>query len=329
MRILVIGATGYLGFHVSEYLKSKEHEVVGFVRNPKKAKMLDDVEIKYVVGDVTDKDSIAQHMDKYDAVVNCSGYVSNAGSWKTFRSINAGGPKNIAQAMKEKGIKRLIHISSIAAYGDVGMGGDENTPIQKTSWFKYGVTKREGEEHLESEEYSSSLDITMLRPPHIVGRRDRFGMIPILYHVAKRYPILIDGGAAILPLVYVDDVCAAVLLSLENDLTIGEKYNTISPEQITVHDAVKQMHEELNFPMPHKSISFKSAFRKARFNEYMHMLFKVKLVSTRMGIALAGRSTHFSSAKISKLGWNSSKTAKEMIQEWCDWRKEFEKNRKK
>ncbi|OLS23140.1 MAG: 3 beta-hydroxysteroid dehydrogenase/Delta 5--_4-isomerase [Candidatus Heimdallarchaeota archaeon LC_2] len=324
MRILVIGATGYLGFHVSEYLNSKNHEVVGFVRNPKKAKILDQVDIKYVVGDVNDPDSIVKHLDNFDAVVNCAGYVAGKGSWKTFRSINADGPKNIAEAMKEKGIKRLIHISSIAAYGDVGMGGDETTPIQKTSWFKYGVSKREGEENLE---IIPELDLTMLRPPHIVGRRDRSGFIPMLYHTTKRYPILIDEGAAILPLVYVDDVCHAIELCLENNETIGEIYNTVSSEQPTVRDVVEQFHVEMSIPLPTISISFKSAFRKARLNEYLSMLFKVKLVSTRMNIVLAGRSTHFNSDKIIKLGWKSSKTTNEMISEWCDWRKEFEKNR--
>ncbi|MHA2033644.1 MAG: NAD-dependent epimerase/dehydratase family protein [Candidatus Kariarchaeaceae archaeon] len=184
MRILVTGATGYLGLHICEYLKNLNHEVTGFIRNPKKAKPLDDMSIPYIIGDIRDLDSLIKAMSKgFDIIINNAGYIGVAGSWKSYKEVNVDGVENVAAAMVKNDIKRIIQISSIAAYGVLEVDADETVKKAKPRWFKYGVTKQEGENKLL--EYPD-LEITILRPGHIVGRRDRMGYVPVLYHTMKR-----------------------------------------------------------------------------------------------------------------------------------------------
>ncbi|MHA2172329.1 MAG: SDR family oxidoreductase [Candidatus Kariarchaeaceae archaeon] len=63
MKILVTGATGYLGGHICEFLQNKGYNVTGFIRNPKKTQLLDSLAIPYKIGDVTDQLSLELVME--------------------------------------------------------------------------------------------------------------------------------------------------------------------------------------------------------------------------------------------------------------------------
>jgi nucleoside-diphosphate-sugar epimerase len=329
MKILVTGATGYLGGHICEFLQNKGYNVTGFIRNPKKTQLLDSLAIPYKIGDVTDQLSLELVMEEgYDAIINSAGYASDRGPWETFRSINVEGTRNLAEAMKNTGISRLIHVSSVASYGDTGLGTTEDQPPKNPRWFKYGVTKRASEEVLH--EYSD-LQTTYLRPGHVVGRRDRFGFVPILYHSMRKNPQFINHGNSITSLVYIDDVCHAVDLILQQpDTSVNEAYNLVTPEQVSIKEIVAILNQEMGIPMPTKSLGFRRAFYTATMFEWLSAIFKFKLPVSRMAIVLAGRDFHASTEKITQhLGWHSSKTIEEMLKEWADWRKEFEAQRKK
>ncbi|MHA2249408.1 MAG: NAD-dependent epimerase/dehydratase family protein [Candidatus Kariarchaeaceae archaeon] len=327
MKILVTGATGYLGGHLCEYLQKKGHEITGFIRNPKKADLLDTLSIPYKIGDITDVNTLRDAMKEgFDAVINSSGYVSDRGSWKLFRAINVEGTENVARAMKTTGIKRLIQMSSIASYGQLEMGATEELKPKKPRWFKYGVTKLEAEEALQT---YTDIKTTYIRPGHVVGRRDRTGFIPVLYHTMRKKPRWINHGKAITGLVYVDDVCHAVELCLENDETIKEGYNLVTPEQVSIRGVVEFLHKEMNTPIPTVNMGFRRLYYTAAIIEFLGSIFKFKLPMTRMPIVLAGHDFHVSSAKISdQLGWKSSKSIEEMLKEWTDWRTSFEEKRK-
>lgn len=320
MKIFVTGATGYLGGHFCEYLKDKGHEVTAFIRNPKKASLLDKSDIPYKVGDISDISSISEALkSKYDVIVHCAGFVSDRGPLKLFREINVEGTKNLAEAMLATGHRRLVHISSVAAYGDFGMGIDETYQPRKHKWFKYGLTKLESEEVLNN----FDLDVTILRPPHIVGVRDRTGYIPVLYHSMRKSGIWLENGKTLVPVVYLGDVCEALNTCLEKSETIGETYNVSSDEKITIVEIADILHKILGMKIPTKSLSFRFAYSLARIYEFL-AIFGVKPSMTRMGVTFAAKSASFSPAKLQKLGWKNTKSGTEMVTDWANWRKKFE-----
>ncbi len=324
MKIFVTGATGYLGGHFCEYLKNKGHEVTAFIRNPEKASLLDNNEIPYIVGNIGDVSSISEALkSKFDVVVHCAGFVSDRGPLKLFREINVEGTRNLAEAMVDTGHRRLVHVSSMAAYGDFGLGMDETYQPKRHKWFKYGLTKLESEECL----IDFDLDVTILRPPHIIGVRDRTGYVPVLYHSMRKSGTWLENGKALVPVVYVGDVCDALITCLEKSETIGETYNVSSDEKITIIEIAEILHNFLGMKIPTKSWSFRYAYTLARIYEFLSVL-GVKPLITRMGVMFGVKSASFSSAKLQKLGWKNTKTGAEMVTEWAIWRKEFESSKK-
>ncbi|MHA2033643.1 MAG: hypothetical protein ACW99Q_30110 [Candidatus Kariarchaeaceae archaeon] len=90
---------------------------------------------------------------------------------------------------------------------------------------------------------------------------------------------------------------------------------------------VTQLHQELDFALPTKNMSYRYAYLLGTIFEALS-IFGIKASVTRMGVVLAGKDSHFSSKKLAKIGWSQTKSVQEMINEWTTWRKEFEKNRK-
>ena len=321
MRFFIAGATGYLGGHFCEYLQQHGHEVTGFIRNKEKAGLLDKLQISYKIGDLTDKSTIIDALKEgYDVIINAAGYVDNRGSLEKFRKLNVETTKNLAEAMITTNHKRLIHISSVAAYGDFGLNLTETYTPKKHKWFKYGLTKLESEEILDS----FDLDTTILRPPHIIGERDRTGFIPVLYHTIRRSNTWFEEGKTHVPIVYVKDVCSALLLVVEHNEAINETYNVSSPETISIREIIQIAHDKLGMRLPTKSYSYRYGMFLARLFEFL-AIFGVKPAINRMGVMFASKDATFPGTKLEKLGWNShSKSALEMVNEWVDWRKEFE-----
>jgi len=328
MRLLINGATGFIGSHLIEYLMSEGHQVIGLIRNPQKTGFLDSLSVPYRVADITDPVSLERSITgEFDAVVNTVAVVGSRKSWDTFRKINVEGTKNLADAMTKAGIKRLIHLSSVAAYGQSAVNGREDLVPQRPKFMKYAVTKLESEEALR--EYPG-LDVTVLRPGHVTGPRDRMGVLPLFYHsLRKNKFVLIDGGKTVTSFVYVKDVCSAILLCLErkND-SKGEAYNVVSPEKVTVKDIVGYLCEEMNLPPPGKKTTFRSAYRRAGFVEFLARILGRTPSVTRTDIVFIGGNSHFLPDKLQSLGWQSTRTLKEMVHEWADWRRKYELEKK-
>ncbi|MFC2165546.1 NAD-dependent epimerase/dehydratase family protein [Acidobacteriota bacterium] len=329
MRILITGATGFIGGHLAEFLKTAGHHVEGIIRNPKKAGLLNSLSIPIRIADIADKDSLNKAISEdFDAVINTVAPVTNEGSWEFFRKINVEGTKNLAEAMLAADIKRLIHISTVGIYGQQAVNGDENLIPKRPGWMKYGVTKLEAEEALQ--EYPE-LDVTFLRPAFVLGARDRIGILPIIFHTLKKKRfVLIDEGNALTSPVYIRDVCQAVQLSLEKpEETTGQAYNVASPEEVRIKDVVDCLHQELDVPLPEKKVSFRSAYNTARLVELLAKFTRKTPTFTRMNVLFVGGNSQFSSDKLQRLGWQSTRSLKEMIHEWAEWRKNYELEKKK
>jgi nucleoside-diphosphate-sugar epimerase len=265
---------------------------------------------------------------EFDVVINTIAPVTNEGSWEFFRKINVEGTKNLANAMLTAGIKRLIHISTVGIYGQPAVNGTEALIPKRPSWMKYGVTKLEAEEVLGG---FADLDITFLRPAFVMGPRDRIGICHIIYQtMRKKRFILIDEGEALISVVHVRDVCRAVQLCLDKpEATIGEAFNVASPEEARIKDVVDYLHQEMNVPLPEKKVSFRSAYTMAFFTEFFSKFSRKTPTFTRMNVLFVGGNSQFSSKKLQGLGWQSTRSLKETIYDWAEWRKVYELEKKK
>ena len=115
-KILIVGGTGFIGYHFAKKCLSKKFEVTSISRNrPKKIRRLK--RIKYIYCDITNKKKLDSKLNKhYDYVINLGGDVDHHGK-NTFKS-HFTGCKNLVEIFGKKKIKRFIQLSSSVEYGN-------------------------------------------------------------------------------------------------------------------------------------------------------------------------------------------------------------------
>ncbi len=173
-RVLITGASGFIGYHLIEEALKNNLEVYAAVRKSSKIDHLKGFDIKYTYLHYNDIASLKADIqeNKYDYIIHAAG-VTTARSQKEYNHINAQYTYNLALAALESGInlKKFTLIGSLAAVGPLptlkGIITEETTPHPITA---YGKSKLLAEEKLKE---FPSLNYNVLRPTGVYGPRDR------------------------------------------------------------------------------------------------------------------------------------------------------------
>ncbi len=179
MRILVTGATSNLGAEIAVSLCTRGHQIRGVALPGLPQDHLDQRQIPLLTADITDEDAMLRATEGMDAVVHCAGMVSfDAHARARIFRVNVDGSRIVAGSAKRSGAQRLIHISSIAAFG-LPQGRakiDERSPTEATG-LPYNDSKREAEAAVR--DAAAGMALTILRPACIYGRYDR-SFVPVM-----------------------------------------------------------------------------------------------------------------------------------------------------
>ena len=116
MKILVTGATGFLGFRVCEILKKDFSHILGTGRNKEKGKELQKKKISFLAADLCDVEQMENLIEGVDHIIHCGGLSSPWGKRKDFLEINFKATEKLAQLALKKNIKKFIFISSPSVY---------------------------------------------------------------------------------------------------------------------------------------------------------------------------------------------------------------------
>ena len=170
-KVLVSGASGFIGYHLTKALIDRGDEVTCLVRRTSNADRVERLRVDLAYGDVTDPVSLRE------AVAGKSAVYHLAGLTKAFRRadllrVNEDGVRNMAAACAEMDDPPvLVIVSSLAAAGPASGGGlrTEKDPPEPVS--DYGRSKRAGE--LAAGEFADRVPITIVRPPIVFGQADR------------------------------------------------------------------------------------------------------------------------------------------------------------
>ncbi|MBI5574065.1 MAG: NAD-dependent epimerase/dehydratase family protein [Elusimicrobia bacterium] len=233
MKVIVTGATGFLGSHLVEGLLKKDFSVKCLVRNPKKLKWLEKTPVEIVCGDCSDKKSLESAVENTDCVFHSAGLVRAVKSDELYLT-NVEGTKNLIEAVFEKNpkIKRFVYISSQAASGPAEAGcsprlqsgvseanrKSEDEPSNPVS--HYGFSKLLGE--LEVLKFREKLPVTILRPPSIYGPRDKD--IFVFFNYAKKGFLPIPSDEKFINISYVSDIVDGIISAALKDTANGQTY---------------------------------------------------------------------------------------------------------
>src|SRR6185436_4051308 len=113
MKVLVTGGSGFVGRHVVPRLQSEGFDVVALSRHGTGARRGVDV----VRGDVGDLSSLIAALEGVDAVLHLVAIITERGE-QTFERVNVSGTNNVLEAMRARGVERLVHLSAFGTSAD-------------------------------------------------------------------------------------------------------------------------------------------------------------------------------------------------------------------
>lgn len=167
MKILLTGATGFVGSHTARLLRENGHDVLALVRKSSKHRDLQNIGVKLVFGDLSDSDAPLPHIPQVDSVLHVAGIIK-ARNAREFHAVNAAGTARLIDALAgQKDLKRFVLVSSIAARGPNASMSDTTG---KGPVSQYGHSKLAGEEIARARIPAQNLVI--LRPPIVYGPGD-------------------------------------------------------------------------------------------------------------------------------------------------------------
>lgn len=173
-RVLITGASGFVGYHLIEEALQNNLEVFAAVRRSSKTDHLKHFDIQYTYPDFDDVAALKKEIreNNYAYIIHAAG-VTRARSSQEYNHINAGFTHNLALAILESGItiKKTVLIGSLAAVGPLNtLKGFINETTVPNPITAYGKSKLLAEQKLKA---FSSLNYNILRPTGIYGPRDK------------------------------------------------------------------------------------------------------------------------------------------------------------
>lgn len=222
MKVLVTGATGFLGGHVAEQLVARGDAVRALVRKTSNTKHLQTLPgVELFEGSVEQPSRVRDAVEGVDAIVHCAGIVK-ARSSDEFFMVNVGGTSNLVDAARRlgKSLKRFVHVSSLEAAGPSEDGGpvpvDQENPVTA-----YGRSKLAAEKVVLAAK--DEIAVTLLRPGAIYGPRD--GEILEMFRSIQRGLLpMVAGGKARGPWIYATDCAGVCLRAIDVDVPSGRVY---------------------------------------------------------------------------------------------------------
>ena len=233
MRVLLTGASGFVGSHIMERLVRDGHVLTLLVRSP----WVGDVPPggRLERGSLEDPATLAAACKNVDVVVHCAG-LTKAVRATDFDRVNGVGTARLLRAAKqENSIKRFLLISSLAAAGPATPDRPAVETAVPNPVSAYGRSKRTGELRVMEQD---RLPWIILRPPLVYGPRDK-ELLPLLRWAERRRLPIPHTGRQPLSVLYVEDLAAAVSQCLLRDECCNRVYHVADPVWTTPEGLVE------------------------------------------------------------------------------------------
>jgi len=320
VKVLVTGATGFLGGRVAEALRASGHEVRCLVREPQRAALPPTLDA--VRGDVTDPAAFREAASGTQAIVHCAALVR---SWtrdrRDFDRVNLGGLKNALDASREVGA-RLLFTSSFIVLGPsqgtvLSEDASSSAPrlhndYQRTKWLADQLARHAA---------AQGAAVVRLYPGVVYGpghlTQGNHVVRLLLQHARGELPGLLGGGNRRICFSYAADVAAGFVAALER-APAGSAY-LLGGENRTVADLFEAFHAASGIAPPRRSVPFWMAAVLGRYQRWRAELFGIEPELTDEVVQIYRREWAFSSARAERELGYAITPLEEGIRETARW----------
>lgn len=250
MKILITGASGFIGSFIVEEALRRGFETWAAVRRSSSKEYLRDERIKFIELNLSSKEELVEQLrgKDFDYVVHAAG-VTKCLHKEDFRRINTEGTKNLADALLElqMPLKRFVFVSSLSIFGAIREQQpyeeirESDTPQPNT---EYGRSKLAAEQYLE--QLGNRLPYIILRPTGVYGPREKDYFV-MAKSIKQHSDFAVGYRRQDITFVYVSDVVQAIFLALDAP-QVGRKYFLSDGEVYQSTTFSNLIHEELGRP---------------------------------------------------------------------------------
>jgi len=232
-KILIVGGTGFIGYHLAKNLRKKYIVTSLSTKKPKKIRFLKN--IKYLTCDISNKSMLKKKLsDEYHYIVNLGGYVDHSNKSKTYKSHYIGCKNLVNIFLRKKYLKKFIQVGSSLEYGS--QKSPQKESLSGNSKSNYSKSKSLASKYLLKTFKKHAFPVTIIRLYQIFGpKQDINRFLPIIICSClknKRFPC--SNGKQYRDFLSVKDLVLAIKKILNNSKTNGEILNIGSgkPEKI-------------------------------------------------------------------------------------------------
>lgn len=254
-RILVTGASGFVGQNLCKSLDKLGYKLRVLARDDKAEPFFKSLKAEIYKGDIRDRDVVDSVCEGVEGVFHLASIVQQAGIPDSeFWDVHVTATRRLLEAAKKRGIKRVVHCSTIGVLGHIA-----DPPADETTAYNvddiYQVTKAEGEKLALEFHSIYGLPVTVIRPAAIYGPGDR-RLLKLFKLVATgRFKMIGDGSTLIHP-VYIDDLVNGMILAYESSKAVGQIYILGGKRYVSLSEWTKIIAKEAGVALAPFSIPY-------------------------------------------------------------------------
>ena len=245
MKVLVTGATGFIGGHLVEDLHNRGYDVIAMARKTSNISKLKELGLEIRFADLTDPASLVEATKGVEAVIHLAAYYTFHGEKELYWKVNVEGTRSLVEACLKNGVTRFIYCSTTEAVGPV-----KNPPatedVEPNPTYEYGRSKLAAERIVKS--YGEKgLKYTILRPSGVYGPGNvndvSYWFITGFAKKALWSYFIVGSGETLIQFVHVKDVVQGFRLALEKEVSIGQTYFITEDRAYTYNEVYKILAE--------------------------------------------------------------------------------------
>lgn len=307
MKVLVTGASGFIGRYLLNELMEHGYEVRALTR---RAIKVEGVEV--MKGDITKLSTLQKAFHGIDAVFHNAAYAADYGDRRKFFEVNVEGTRNVAEMCKKNGVGRIIYTSSAGVYGFPNTNEWITEDSPKKPINAYQRSKLEAENVLNEYE---DIHISVVRPPLVLGAGAKAAFM-LLSKMEEQKMAYIGDGKNYITIAHPKDVALCLRLALEKDEE-GDIFNVVS-FVCRIEELYKEIANELGVEEPKKHMPYFLAY----FFAFLSETFAKEPSLTRFRVKSFGTTRRISCEKAKKkLGYKPGYDLKATVRDMVEWYK--------